>query len=1032
MKSQRRKSKILRKTMAISLAAAMTTGTILTVSAAPVQTTVSGDTVTRISNPDGTPGEIDGLISDREVGYGWSIAERGDYIYIGGWRNTVGAVIQHYLESALVSSGMMDSETVWKLVDIVTNGEVPYPANPNGGVLVKMKKSDPGNFEIITEMEDPFRNVVKYENDLYFSTYTGVTGNDAKIYKLDENDKLTEVYSTAQGASMRANCVYRDYLYFAGTWADEKKKDGEPTSLAVIKKHDNDDGWDKVADYRDFAYISEETDSSGNTVEVEGNYGNDTYVSASIASPFWDMTVFGDEIYATIPNLYGYVVFKGHPAKDGEKANEYGWVWTEVIGRDKNSPNNQGLAENKNGFEDGSSYAIGYQSVVGALGVFDGHLYTYDIDHTIGAELVGVQGMLALVSNPQNADLANYLKPLQTTLNHPQTLWRLNNENGKFEEMTVFTELTRDTANEYIWKHGVYNGEFYISTMDSKVIYNYLTRLTGGSFAEMTEEEQARQIAYIREFLSEKIQSQSGDSELQKQIDEIIRSAQEILPDQEQAEELKEKIESALSDFRNGGSYTDFQNAVEELIEEYVPSEEKRQEISEKINEVINNFDEKEQISGLVDKLVQIASKYFPTDEDKEKYREKLTNTYNELSSMNEWSDLLGVLSVYIGTRELLSPDDIALISDIGQMFNELNEIGQDDAEAIQSLVEKYQDIPERLKNTLEALSEKINSDPDALELSDEEREQLGNILESLAASAQTVIAKNWAEEIAALQSAAGKLSELYLETYMEISNIVKNDTQGFDIFKSSDGENWELVTNDGFGDKFNYGALRFLTTDEGMYITTANPFYGAQLYLLTNDKQAPDEKVITAETKTVDWERNSEKGADIKTNSDSTWVAVRKDGKHFGMDVENGVTVENGQVTFSCAFLSLLANGENALTLVFEDGTVDVVVNVTEGSQTDKPDSDNNKPGTDNPDKNDDPSQTPDANDPSENNGQGSGSENNNQNSGSENGQSADSGDNNGPQTGDGTASSSMLAAMAAISCAVAVIFRRKRKTDK
>ena len=39
----------------------------------------------------------DGYIGDREVGYGWSLAERDGYIYIGGWRNTVGAVIQHYL-----------------------------------------------------------------------------------------------------------------------------------------------------------------------------------------------------------------------------------------------------------------------------------------------------------------------------------------------------------------------------------------------------------------------------------------------------------------------------------------------------------------------------------------------------------------------------------------------------------------------------------------------------------------------------------------------------------------------------------------------------------------------------------------------------------------------------------------------------------------------------------------------------------------------------------------------------------------------
>ena len=54
-----------------------------------------------------------------------------------------------------------------------------------------------------------------------------------------------------------------------------------------------------------------------------------------------------------------------------------------------------------------------------------------------------------------------------------------------------------------------------------------------------------------------------------------------------------------------------------------------------------------------------------------------------------------------------------------------------------------------------------------------------------------------------------------------------------------------KIPTRDGFGDKYNYGALRFLTTEEGMYITTANPFYGTQLYLLSNDKKPPVEPAM-------------------------------------------------------------------------------------------------------------------------------------------------------------------------------------------
>ena len=157
--------KAIIRTGAVCLSAIMLFSAAFSASAASKQTTPSGDTVVRISNPDGKPGEADGLIGDREVGYGWSMAERDGWLYIGGWRNTVGAVIKAYLEPAVIASGQMDSETMWKLVNTITNAEVPYPSNENGGVLVKMNRQNPGEFEIIAEMN--IINTLKtiYDND---------------------------------------------------------------------------------------------------------------------------------------------------------------------------------------------------------------------------------------------------------------------------------------------------------------------------------------------------------------------------------------------------------------------------------------------------------------------------------------------------------------------------------------------------------------------------------------------------------------------------------------------------------------------------------------------------------------------------------------------------------------------------------------------------------------------------------------------------------------------------------------------------
>lgn len=95
------------------------------------------------------------------------------------------------------------------------------------------------------------------------------------------------------------------------------------------------------------------------------------------------------------------------------------------------------------------------------------------------------------------------------------------------------------------------------------------------------------------------------------------------------------------------------------------------------------------------------------------------------------------------------------------------------------------------------------------------------------------------------LEALKAKLTELYdsidwegLEMYAYISNAVRNDVWGFELYKSADGENFEPVTVDGFGDKYNYGARTLLSTDNGLYIGTANPFYGTQLFLLQNNKQ--------------------------------------------------------------------------------------------------------------------------------------------------------------------------------------------------
>ena len=73
---------------------------------------------------------------------------------------------------------------------------------------------------------------------------------------------------------------------------------------------------------------------------------------------------------------------------------------------------------------------------------------------------------------------------------------------------------------------------------------------------------------------------------------------------------------------------------------------------------------------------------------------------------------------------------------------------------------------------------------------------------------------------------------------YLGINNYCKNAEKGFDLLVSSDGINFEAITRNGFNDKYNHGVRGFVSTEEGLFIGTANPFYGTQLWKLNESDE--------------------------------------------------------------------------------------------------------------------------------------------------------------------------------------------------
>ncbi len=80
------------------------------------------------------------------------------------------------------------------------------------------------------------------------------------------------------------------------------------------------------------------------------------------------------------------------------------------------------------------------------------------------------------------------------------------------------------------------------------------------------------------------------------------------------------------------------------------------------------------------------------------------------------------------------------------------------------------------------------------------------------------------------------------LEGFFECAGYMKDAERGFDLYVTEDGVNFETITTNGFNDPYNHGLRTFASTDSGLMIGTANPFYAAQVWMLTDGNEVEEE----------------------------------------------------------------------------------------------------------------------------------------------------------------------------------------------
>lgn len=763
-------------------------------------------TVTKISNPDRGEREVDGLIEggDRENSYTWRLAMRGDEIYIATTRNIASALVNMY--GGEFAKAGIDIDTFWAMIDVVANGDIPRNDANEGANIISYNRQT-GEFKVIytADTGDYFRMAVTFGDDVYFGSYSAVPTNPQYILKLDTEGNFTKVFQTMGSVSLRANCEYDGHLFFAG--ADDRTPVYDGTTapvakMAVLRKSNEDDTvWERVADYRDF-----------------GTTAYDPIHTSWAGAPIWELANHDGYIYATAPTHAGFVIYKGRPAQDGEQANEYGWIWTEVAGN-TNGINNPGLSDIEGG-EPGTM-----RSLIGSVYEYNGELYAYNFDHSFGGEASAFAGALQQLAG-KDVKASEYLFYLYDSLHNPQKVWKLNDETGKFEELEEFTKLMEGTTNEYVWRLGEHEGDLYIATMDAGIFYNYLTQLTNGSFFSMSKEEIVQKIGYINNLLS--IIAKSKGSEA---LDKL----------KEKLEELKALLEAGKDpDAAFNGSMLD-------LLEEYGGMDEAVAEITDLVtqarHEVIMNL-VKSIIGNMLENDKDIAATGI--DEIPEEGDDADTgidlSIFKDLLTEEELKELEEMLnnpdptfSIEIDTAELEQMIETYVNKFIDEYKDEIDKL-VDAGELLKATANAYKQILDIYKNqAVEELKAMVDEGIDALNAKYDELK-----LEFMAAMMK-------------LQELEEQLKETVenidwegLSMYLYINNAVVNDDWGFDLYRTNDGENFQCITKDGFGDKYNYGCPSFLSTEEGLYIGTCNPFYGGQLYLLSNDSPAPEGYIVS------------------------------------------------------------------------------------------------------------------------------------------------------------------------------------------
>ncbi len=771
----------------------------------------SENKIEKLSHAESGEKMADGILpetGDRANSYSWAMAQLDNYVYLGSNRNILaGTFLQ-------VAGESLDRELTLKFLDDISEGDIPIDdVNDNTARMFRYNTNN-NKFEEI--YKDPaytgYRSALtfKAEDAAGPSVYFGSMGPVSRVLRFGQDFKAGDppevVYSALPGyASIRAMTEHEGSMCIGvltiGSVPDSEEENNVRAAAAdsaesavegnleiLLSTCPAIENWTTIATIEDFAPCNPRTDAG-----------------AAAQSGIWDMVSYNGSIYAFVGTGYvkdspdnGYCVFKGTCLPEDPDANEAGWVWKMIVGPMED--------------EDGESTGAIYPRGMGNL--YDGSASPFLYTDKNGKTYVYVGTFDSMFESIFEILSTRSYESLYRSM-HPAKIYRFD-ENDKWEMVignpdeyfdtkignyyAGFSSSIQDSIyspNFYVWRMAQYKDELFAGTFDGTTLLDIIVPPLKIDFENYD----------VHDLL--KILNMFGFSLPDEVIDELAAavnyadttSAAAVKAREIYGESVRvtEAGDAALAAAKQSCS----EAAIYSGIKCEIPSS--LYSSLEECDDKTADFAELASVAAVNTTLAATTAALSKTAAD------------SALEAVDDWetgSEIGTDFDSGIKNKIYQVRDDVSEAVDAARLYQSK---AKSDAEEAERIAAEAEDAIKTPRDNLIKVSGKINK-----------------IFESVTASQYSQFS-----DLIDTLSELGYIDEEYQELRYILGLRVTINTNkeagkfGASVYRTNDGLNFKPVTEDGFGDQYNYGLRTFLPTNKGLFMGMANPFYGAQLWKL-------------------------------------------------------------------------------------------------------------------------------------------------------------------------------------------------------